>query len=91
MANSVDNGILRKRFSDNLQAKLVERDNGYDNRVAGLDSPSQNRKNPPLRFIVLLSRVLSKCCNWLPLFTRQTTSKALSLRSVQPILLPPSL
>ena len=26
-------------------------DNGYDNRVAGLDSPSQNRKNPPLRFI----------------------------------------
>ena len=34
-----------------------EQDNGYDNRVAGLDSPSQNRKNPPLRFIVLLSRV----------------------------------
>ena len=31
--------------------------NGYDNRVAGLDSPSQNRKNPPLRFIVLLFRV----------------------------------
>ena len=37
---------------------VVERDNGYDNRVAGLDSPSQNRENPPLRFIVLLSRVL---------------------------------
>ena len=35
---------------------MGERDNGYDNRVAGLDSPFQNRKNPPLRFIVLLSR-----------------------------------
>ena len=58
MANSVDNGILRKRFSDNLQAKLVERDNVYDNRVARFNSPSQNRKNPPLRFIVLLSRVI---------------------------------
>ena len=32
-------------------------DNGYDNRVAGFDSPSRNRKNPSLRFIVLLSRV----------------------------------
>ena len=37
-------------------AFFIKRDNGYDNRVAGLDSPSQNRKNPPLRFIVLLSR-----------------------------------
>ena len=37
--------------------KFIERDNDYDNRVAGFDSPSQNRKNPPLRFIVLLSRV----------------------------------
>ena len=44
----------------NAAGKLCgERDNGYDNRVAGFDSPSQNRKNPPLRFIVLLSRRFS--------------------------------
>ena len=35
---------------------MIERDNAYDNRVAGLDFPSQNRKDPPRRFIVLLSR-----------------------------------
>ena len=32
----------------------VERDNVYDNRVAELDLPSQKRRNPPLRLIVLL-------------------------------------
>ena len=42
---------------------LPERDNGYDNRVAGLDSPSQNRENPPLRFIALLSRGQVVACS----------------------------
>ena len=38
-----------------------ERDNGYDNRMAGFNSPSQNRENPPLRFMVLLSRERFLC------------------------------
>ena len=50
--------IIRERNCQSTSRHLIiiERDNGYDNRVAGLDSPSQNRENPPLRFIVLLSR-----------------------------------
>ena len=44
-------------FPPRHRIALAKSDNGYDNRVAGLDSPSQNRENPPLRFIVLLSRV----------------------------------
>ena len=41
----------------NFVVQFLKRDNGYDNRVAEFDSPSQNRENPPLWFIVLLSRV----------------------------------
>ena len=36
----------------------ASRDNVRDNRVAGIDFPFQSRKNPPLRFMVLLSDVV---------------------------------
>ena len=40
---------------------MIERDNVYDNRVAGLDSPSRTAKNPPLRFIVFVIRRALHC------------------------------
>ena len=43
---------------DSVDSVGFSLDDVYDNRATGLDSRSQNRENPPLRFINLLSRVL---------------------------------
>ena len=46
------------QLNHQLSLHQLKPHNACDNRVAGLNSPSENRLNPLLQFIVLLSSVV---------------------------------